>query len=100
MIPNTKVCSVAGVMAAGAICGYTLSDTTEDLTLAEFMEFLSPQSPEVGPALCVSTDDFAKLQIALEQACSKLGNKCTKEAQDQLKQVGNRLKKISKKKNK
>ncbi len=82
-------------MAAGAICAHTLSDVTEDLTLPQFMEFLEPAETH-GPAICVSTEDFAKLQAALEQACSKL--KCSKDTTDQIKNASIRLSKLTHKK--
>lgn len=77
-------------MAAGAICANTLNDQTEDLNLQQFLEFLEPQVDR-GPALCLSTDDFTKLQIAMEQACSKLGTKCTKEQQEEMKKMSYRM---------
>lgn len=77
-------------MAAGAICANTLKDETEDLSLQQLIEFLEPQVDR-GPALCMSTEDFAKLQIAMEQACAKLAGKCTKEQQEQIKQVSARV---------
>ena len=82
-------------MSAGAICANTLDDKTEDLPLKDFLAFLEA-SPEKGPAICVSTDDFAKLQIALEQACRKLG-KCTKAVEEEIKKVSSRVKRLSKK---
>lgn len=83
-------------MAAGANCAHTLTDDTRQITLAEFLEYLEPQ-PTHGAAICLSTDEFAKLQIALEQACVKLGKACTKEQALQIKAISNRLAKLSKK---
>lgn len=96
-IPDTRVCSVAGIMAAGAICAHTLTDETEDLTLTQFLEFLEP-SPTHGAAICISTEDFASLQAALEQACEKL-KACTKETKEQIRTISLRLKKLQKKRN-
>lgn len=77
-------------MAGGAICAHTLSDETEDMDLAHWLEFLEPQVDR-GPALCVSTEDFAALQIALEKACTKLGPACTKEQKKAMEKLAGRV---------
>jgi len=108
-IPNVKVCAVAGIMAAGADCAYTLSDETEELSLKEFINFLEPQVekpdpdnpgemiPARGPALCQSTEDYTKIKIALEQACKKLGSGCSKELRKALKSASKRMSKLGRK---
>ena len=105
-IPDVKVCAVAGVMAAGADCAYTLSDTVEEMTLEQFLEFLEPQPerpdpsdptktlPARGPALCQSTDDYTRVKIALEQACKKLGTSCSKEVKEGIKAVSTRVSRL------
>jgi hypothetical protein len=91
-IPDIKICSVAGVMSAGASCAQTLSDKTEDMDLNKWIEFLEPQStPPRSGALCMSSDGFSKLKTALEQLCSKAGRTCTKEVVENLKQVSARI---------
>lgn len=91
-IPDTKICSVAGIMAGGAYCAHTLTDDTEDMTPSAFYAFLEPdETTGKGAALCMSTDDFAKLQIALEQACRKLGTNCSKEVKEEVKRVSKRI---------
>jgi len=106
-IPDVKVCAVAGIMAAGADCAYTLSDETEEMTLNQFVEFLEPQAekpdpadptkviPARGPALCQSTEDYTKIKIALEQACKKLGSSCSKKMRDSLKKLSAKLTKLT-----
>jgi len=99
-IPNIRICAVSGIMAAGADCGYTLSDKSEQLTLTEFIEFLEPSAvpgKEKGAALCQSVEDFVKLKIALEQACAK-SRACTEEVVEQLEAISRRIKKVSSKK--
>lgn len=89
-VPNTEVCTVAGITAAGAICAMTLSPHTRNMTLDEFIEFLEPKEAQVDPtgkvtsparggALCQSAEDWNKQKTALEKACIKLGKKCTYE---------------------
>lgn len=78
-MPNTEVCSVAGLLAAGMDCAETLTHKTRSMNLDETIEFLEPQTgPKAkGAALCQSADDWSKQKIALEQACELLGSKCT-----------------------
>lgn len=76
-IHNSTICSVAGKLAAGAICADTLSDTTKDLDLNEFIEFLEPNElTGKGPAVAMSSQDFMEIKTSLQQACTSLGNKC------------------------
>jgi hypothetical protein len=77
-IPNTRVCTTAGVMSQGAICAETLTGTTQELTLDEWIAFLEPTDKRAG-ALCQSTEDWNKQKIALELACRKLGKACSLE---------------------
>jgi hypothetical protein len=79
-IPNTKACSVAGVMSAGAICATTITHETSDMTLDEFLDFLEPQeSTGKGAAICQSAEDWNKMKTALETACRMLGKRCSYE---------------------
>jgi hypothetical protein len=71
-------------------CAQTLSDKTESLTLDQSIAFLEPSTTR-GGAMCMSTEDFAALKTALEQACNKLGRACTKEAKQNLKVVSARM---------
>lgn len=99
-IPNIRVCAVSGIMAAGADCGYSKNDKTEQMTLPQFIEFLEPSvipGKEKGAALCQSAEDFTKLKVALEQACSK-ARTCTKEVAAQLNAITSRIKRVSIKK--
>jgi hypothetical protein len=90
-VPNTKVCSVAGVISAGGICAETLTSRTSDLTMDEFLDFLEAQPerpdpkdpskklPAHGAAVCQSSEDWNKQKTALEQACRELGKRCSYE---------------------
>lgn len=77
-IPNIRLCSVAGVLAGGGDCTYTLSDKKEKLTLDEMLDFLEGPKGD-GPAICTSTNDFNREATALAEACRILGPRCTKE---------------------
>lgn len=107
-VPNTKVCSVAGVFSAGADCAYTLSPVTEEMNMDEFLDFLEPQLerpdpnnpsvilPERSGALCQSADDYNKQKTALEIACSKLGSHCDEEMKRTIRTIKKNLSKLVK----
>lgn len=91
-IPDTQVCTVAGILSGGAYCAHTLNDDTETLTLSEFIHFLEPdETTGKSGAYCIPSSDFTNLQIALEQACRKLGAKCVKEVREQLEDATKRV---------
>jgi tetrahydromethanopterin S-methyltransferase subunit G len=102
-VKNTKACAVAGVMAAGADCAYTLTDKTESMTLDELIDFLEPQPerpdpknpgkmlPARGPAIIQSSDDWNHMKTALEQACAALEDRCSYETQQMIKEAGRRV---------
>ena len=95
-IPNTEICSVSGILAGGAYCVNTLNNKTRVMTLTEFINFLqADKATEKSAALCMANNDFRDLQIALEQACRKIGAKCSKETQEQIQQVKDRIQKLS-----
>jgi len=77
-IKNQKVCTVAGIIQAGANCATTLSGEKSEMTYEEFIYFLEPQSDRSG-AMAQSADDYSETKVALEQACILLKNKCTYE---------------------
>lgn len=76
-------------MASGAICAETLTGTTSDLTLDEYLDFLQPQPERPDPdhpgqnlparsgALCQSSADWSLTKSDLEQACRALGPRCS-----------------------
>jgi hypothetical protein len=92
-IPNSKFCTVAGVLSAGANCAESLTEKTSEMTLDQFIDFLEPQSerddpdhpgqklPARGGAICQSSDDFTKIKTSLEKACRELGSRCSYEVQ-------------------
>lgn len=103
-IPNIKLCSTAALMSAGADCSETLTDTTSELTLDQWLEFLEPQlekidvngvvTPARGSAMCMSSDDFSKLKTAMEQLCRKVGSACSPEQKKTISDVGNRVERL------
>lgn len=90
-VPNTTACSVAGVLAAGAICAETITGKTSDMTLDQFLDFLEPKAERPDPndpsatipgragAICQSAEDWGRIKTTLEQACRELGSKCSYE---------------------
>jgi hypothetical protein len=103
-IPNITVCATAGVLSAGGDCAETLSGKTSSLTLDQWIEFLEPQAeqtlpdgkviPSRGAALCMSSDGFAKLKTAMEQACKLLGAKCQKEVTQRINDINGKVEKL------
>lgn len=80
VVPNTKVCAVAGVLQAGAVCTETLTGVESEMTFEEFVAWVEPDvtpGQERGPAVLMSSKDYAEAQTALEQACRVLGARCT-----------------------
>lgn len=87
-IPNTRFCSVAGVMEAGMDCFHTLSDDEnhiEPVAIKAFLESEGAITDEKGnvlvqghgAAICQSSEDWGAEHTALELACQKLGASCT-----------------------
>jgi hypothetical protein len=89
---NVEACAVAGELSNGADCAKTLTDDTREMTLDEFIEFLEPQN-ERGPAICLSSEDFASLKTTLEQACAKIKG-CAKETELQMNEVQGRIERL------
>lgn len=90
--PNVKLCSVAGVMSAGADCVNTLDDKNEELNLDQWITFLEPQlTPPRGAAMCLSSEDFSKIKTFIDQACAKLGTSCKQEAVETIAMVSARI---------
>jgi hypothetical protein len=91
VVPNTEACTVAGVIAAGAICAETITGKTRDMSMDEFFDFLEPREEQPDPtnpghtlssrggAICQSVDDWNSQKTALEIACRILGKNCTYE---------------------
>lgn len=101
LVPDSRLCSVAGIMAGGGYCVHTQTEDEELLTPSQFYAFLEPDTTTgKGAAICMSTDDFAKLQIALEQACRKLGASCTKEVKEQMQSLDKRVGRLREKSSK
>ena len=88
-IPAVEWCSSVGRF--GATCQDSIDRERRRLMdLEAWVEFLAavPDDPRTpldeskGPALCASSEDFARLQTALEQLCYKAGKYCTLEQRE------------------
>lgn len=90
--PDITLCSVSGIFAAGMNCSATGHDETSEMDAAAMIKFL-----EAG-AICMSSDDRRREQVARDQACNKLGNACNFEMKKQFKDSDARAAKIIKKK--
>lgn len=92
-LPDVKVCYTP-LLAAGGDCMYTLSGGFEEMTAEQFVEYLEPTEKR-GPALCLSTEDYARLKTAIEQLCYKAGSGCTKEVKKEIQTVASRMDRIA-----
>lgn len=61
-------------------------DKNRVMTVQEFYEFLLPNEKK-GPALCLSSIDFAKNKTAIEQLCAQLKDRCTIEMKREIQMV-------------
>lgn len=96
-VPNIELCSIAGVISAGAICVNSNNDSSRDMTMDEFFDFLEPveaYTDESGVyhaardgAKCMSTEDYTETKIAMEQMCRLLGKRCTYEMRKALRKL-------------
>ena len=97
-IRDTRVCTVAGIMAAGMDCGHTRTDETDSMNLDETLVFLEPQvgDPKKGTkdragAMCIAAEDFTRNKTDLETLCRMLVNRCTFEVREEIKAMGKRM---------
>jgi len=82
-IKNTEVCSVAGFLQDGMICGNTLKPERRVMTFDEMVNFLEPNiDTNKGAALCQSLEDWSSIKTSLEQACELLEDRCTFEMEE------------------
>lgn len=89
-VEDVKVCSVSGIIDAGAHCVTSLSGRISRMTIDQYIEFLEPSEKENrGGALCMSSKDWASIKTSLEQACKLLEGRCTKEIQQSIDTVVN-----------
>lgn len=96
VVQNTKACTVAGILQAGAECAETLTGKRSSMSYEEFIDFLEPrpqqgQIPAHGGAIVQSAEDYSKIKVALEQACIALNGNCTYELQETIKNVNSIL---------
>ena len=66
-------------------CAQTGSDRTSEINMIEMVKFL-----EEG-AICMSSEDYKRQKNAIEQACVQLGNACTFETKQAIKEVDTRV---------
>jgi hypothetical protein len=85
-IPNTKSCTVAGIMSAGADCVESVTGKESEMSMNQFLDFLEPTEKRAG-AICESASDWTKKKTALEQACRELGKRCTFEVQEAISSI-------------
>lgn len=71
-VKDTTVWSYLGqeIEGVAALGSHTNFQKRETKTLDEWIDFLSP-SDKHGPAICMTSEDYAKQKTALEQACVK-----------------------------
>lgn len=86
-IPNTRPCTVAGLLSAGAICAETLTGKTSEITFDEVIDMITPRPASEGVparagAILLTTDDYNRMKTALDQACRELGTRCKREVKD------------------
>ena len=92
-MPNIKICSVAGIIGAGANCAYTLDSRTEEMNLDQLIDFLEPnEETEKAGAMIMSAKAFQKIKTEFEKACRRLGGRCKKD----MKKMNIYLKQLSK----
>lgn len=98
VVPNTKMCVVAGVMIGGAQCAYSDPEDNriENLSFEELVQLLegtpaSETAPAIEAALIIPAEDFKNLKTAMEQACQKLKAACSKETRQKLEQVSAKI---------
>lgn len=92
-VPNIEWCASIGIH--GALCQHSISEDKRQLSIDEFIYFLesqeddkaTPENEEKGPALCTSSNDFARVKTTIEQLCHKAGNKCTYEDKKMIKNL-------------
>ena len=77
-IPDIEVCMVPFKLENGAICESSNSDHSRQLSPFDLITLIEG-SEEIPPAFIISSQDFEKLKTALQQACHKLGDSCSKE---------------------
>ncbi len=91
VMPDVTGWSVAGILAAGMNGAATGHDETKEMNFAQTVKFL-----EDG-AICFSAEDRKKEQIARDQACVLLKDRCTYEMKEEFKRADARLAKLRKK---
>jgi len=99
-IPNTRECSAKGRLRFGALCNETNTGAKSKMTAQEYIEFLEPAPEREDPdhpgqmlpkragAVCNSAEDHKRKKTALEQACRKLGMRCSYELKQAIRNMG------------
>lgn len=90
------MCTVAGVLSAGADCTTINSKQHTGMTLEGYIEFLEPDmDAKKAGAVCESFDDFMADKKAIETACALLGDaRCTLEIKKKIKDIENEIKEL------
>lgn len=79
--PDVKICSVAGILMAGADCSFTGHSENSEMGAKEFIDWLE------NGAICMSSEDRAREKSAIEQACTKLGAGCSFEIRQMIQSI-------------
>ena len=90
-IHDTKICTVAGAMSAGANCTRAVSGERTQLNFEELVDMLLPTEAH-GPAVIIPLNDFVDLKNELEQACVYL--KCKKRERKKLESTMSNINKL------
>lgn len=83
-MPCMDVYSIAGIMQAGADKASTCSDETSEVSMHEIFKIL-----EDG-AIIIPSNDFKRNKTASEQACYKLGARCSYEVRQAIQDFNRR----------
>lgn len=83
-IHDTKVCTVAGKLSAGANCTKAVSGAKTQITFEELIDMLEPGENR-GPAVVIPMNDFVDLKTELESACIYL--RCKKSDKKKLQKL-------------
>lgn len=83
-VPDVEICTVAGVVSAGAVCTTSNTGKDRDMSMDEFLDWLAPLPPQGdldgrSGAMCMSADDWSQLKTYVESSCRLMGSRCTYE---------------------
>jgi hypothetical protein len=83
-VKDATVCTVSGLLSAGANCVTTLSGQKTQLNFEDFIMMLEPTDKRAG-AVVIPFDDFIEIKKTIEIACT-IG-KCKKKSNKIIKNI-------------